>query len=118
LFDIANPNRDLMTQMTAQVFFIIADASDTLLVPMAALQLLPGKPVRQNSVGKGKRKATVQVLAADGKTEIREVEVGVSDRIQAQILSGLQEGERVLLGVASGNSRKAQGGGSRPPRLH
>ena len=30
LFDVANPNRALMTQMTAQVFFVIAEAHDVL----------------------------------------------------------------------------------------
>ena len=37
LFDVANPNQLLMTQMTAQVFFVVASEKDVLLVPMSAI---------------------------------------------------------------------------------
>ena len=37
LFDVPNPNLALMTQMTAQVFFVVASAKDTLLVPMTSV---------------------------------------------------------------------------------
>ncbi len=33
LFDVPNANRQLMTQMTAQVFFVVASAKDAVLVP-------------------------------------------------------------------------------------
>ena len=38
LFDVANPDGALMTQMTAQIFFVTASATDAVLVPVAALQ--------------------------------------------------------------------------------
>ena len=38
LFDVANPNQALMTQMTAQVFFVAASAKDAVLVPLTALR--------------------------------------------------------------------------------
>ena len=38
LFDVDNPDRALMTQMTAQVFFVIAQAKDAVLVPVSALR--------------------------------------------------------------------------------
>jgi membrane fusion protein, macrolide-specific efflux system len=37
LFDVDNTDRQLMTQMSAQVFFVLARARDVLLVPMSAL---------------------------------------------------------------------------------
>ncbi|MGA9335412.1 MAG: efflux RND transporter periplasmic adaptor subunit, partial [Rudaea sp.] len=37
LFDVENPNQALMTQMTAQVFFVASSARDAVLVPLAAL---------------------------------------------------------------------------------
>ena len=42
-----------------------------------------------------------------GGVEERKVELGVSNRVQAQVLSGLAEGERVVSGlvVGSGNGR-------------
>ena len=39
LFDVANANRSLMSQMTAQVFFVVSEARDTLVVPMSALTM-------------------------------------------------------------------------------
>jgi macrolide-specific efflux system membrane fusion protein len=38
LFDVENADRALMTQMTAQVFFIVAQAKDAVIVPVSALQ--------------------------------------------------------------------------------
>lgn len=38
LFDVPNPNQKLMTQMTAQVFFVLASAKDALQVPLTALR--------------------------------------------------------------------------------
>ncbi|HEY1091873.1 MAG TPA: efflux RND transporter periplasmic adaptor subunit, partial [Burkholderiaceae bacterium] len=41
LFDVPNTNQSLMTSMTAQVFFVAAQAQSTLLVPAAAVQSAP-----------------------------------------------------------------------------
>jgi membrane fusion protein, macrolide-specific efflux system len=38
LFDVPNPNQELMTQMTAQVFFVVTNVKDVVLVPVAALR--------------------------------------------------------------------------------
>ena len=43
--------------------------------------------------------ATVQVALSDGKFETREIRVGVTSRIAAEVLSGLEEGEQVVAGV-------------------
>lgn len=86
LFDVANPDGGLMTQMTAQVFFVIASANDVLTAPMSALQ-----PVDERS---GRYKATV--IGANGERTVREVQVGVSNRVSAEIVSGLKEGQRIV----------------------
>ena len=87
LFDVPNPDRVLMSQMTAQVFFVLERAEDALLVPMAALG-----PVRDDGASR------VHVVGPGGKVEQRPVTVGVRDRISAQVLSGLEEGDRVVVG--------------------
>lgn len=43
LFDVSNDGGELMTQMTAQVFFVAASAKDVIRVPAAALQM-PQRP--------------------------------------------------------------------------
>ena len=142
LFDVLNPDGLLMTQMTAQVFFIVSQARDVLLVPMAALsQGAPRAPQPSPSAapaiangagrglgagagqgrsggvaaaGTGPRQGTVKVADERGGVQERKVELGVANRVQAQVLSGLAEGERVVSGLVVG------AGGGRPqmtPRL-
>ena len=50
LFDVQNPDRVLMTQMTAQVFFVVAQAKDAVLVPVSAL-----RPVGAGANGERRR---------------------------------------------------------------
>jgi macrolide-specific efflux system membrane fusion protein len=131
LFDVDNASRALMTQMTAQVFFVVAAAKDALLLPMSALAF---DTARRTQAGNGNgngaprprqeggerpaRRATVQVVGDDGSISAREVTVGVSNRIQAQIASGLAEGERVVSVAAQAAARPGQSTPSRPARLH
>ncbi|WP_319381837.1 efflux RND transporter periplasmic adaptor subunit [Thiomicrorhabdus sp.] len=116
LFEVPNRRSRLMSQMTAQVFFVVDAARDALLVPVSALKF------KRPSRG-GVRKADVQLLKVDGSRETREVEVGVSNRVQAQILSGVAEGEVVITNKAakrSGNKTSEKGNrrmGPPGPRL-
>jgi len=154
LFDVENPNRTLMTQMTAQVFFVLGAARDVLTVPLSAVKFTgggtgrgtrgAGRPAGQSAAsedpdasarttpgenrqagdGQGMtddaraerrrafrerreaqgaesrpqpRNATVDVVTTLG-TETRQVTVGVTNRVSAEILSGLKEGEQVVAG--------------------
>ncbi|QKZ04405.1 MULTISPECIES: efflux RND transporter periplasmic adaptor subunit [Pseudomonas] len=88
LLDVDNADNTLMADMTAQVFFVAGSAHDVLTAPIAALQ---GK-----SDEHGMR--TAQVLADNGQVQQRSVRIGLSDRLRVQILDGLQEGDRLLVG--------------------
>lgn len=57
------------------------------------------------------RRATVKVVAADGSVQEREVTVGISNRVQAEILSGLQEGEKVIVGTRQPETARRAGSG-------
>jgi macrolide-specific efflux system membrane fusion protein len=108
LFDVPNAEGRLMTQMTTQVFFVVAEAKDAVLVPMTAL----------TRTGKGN--ATVQVVGTDGAPQTREVQIGASNRVMAQIVSGLEPGERVA--TADKPQRNARSASAAPtpkmgPRL-
>ena len=46
-----------------------------------------------------RRRTTVQLLTAAGTLEDRAVELGVSNRVQTQVLSGLVEGDQVVAGI-------------------
>jgi macrolide-specific efflux system membrane fusion protein len=157
LFDVPNPNQTLMTQMTAQVFFVVASVRDAVWVPAAAVTAAPrraprdapepapagaqGAPAgeglpsrealaamtpderrvtlerltpdqrqalreRRAAGGKGEpRRATVRVIDAEGRIEERSVELGVSNRVQVQVLSGLAVGEDVVAGLKTTPTR-------------
>lgn len=120
LFDVANPQQALMSQMTAQVFFVTASARKTLLVPIAALRpaAVKAKPASGHKGRSGdgplpgsvdprsqfsNAPALVSVVGSDGKVVDRNVQVGVTNRVSAQILAGLVLGERVLIGTRPAN---------------
>ncbi len=161
LFEVPNSNRSLMTQMTAQVFFVVSDARDVLMVPMSALtiqrsapqgnrsaQAAPAASAAPGATGAGApattapatvgeperttrtrpavssgmprneaaarpvrapRQARAKVMAEDGSIEERDVTIGVSNRVHAQVLSGLKEGERVIAGVREPERRSTTG---------
>jgi macrolide-specific efflux system membrane fusion protein len=117
LFDVPNPNKELMTQMSAQVFFVSAAAKGVPVVPMAAL-----RPARrgEGGEGRGQGRFVARVAAADGTVEERVVTVGVTNRVAAEVKSGLSAGDQVILPTSPSGPRPA-GGQQRPanrtPRL-
>ncbi|MBF0127487.1 MAG: efflux RND transporter periplasmic adaptor subunit [Magnetococcales bacterium] len=104
LFDVPNPDGELGIQMSAQVSFVHAAVKDTLVIPIAALFQADREKKRSQEKPAG---GTVRVLR-EGKPETRSVELGVKNRLQAQVLSGLQEGEEVIL--SSKGPEKRSGG--------
>jgi macrolide-specific efflux system membrane fusion protein len=89
LFEVDNPEQELMSGMTTQVQFIIAQAKDALLLPANLL---------------GKRDAAgvyqVHVVNLERRIVARKVKIGLRTVQQAQVLSGLEAGEQVLAGPA------------------
>lgn len=134
LFDVPNPSGELMTQMTAQVFFVLASTKNALVVPVTALEPLRGagerrRGARGGAAGNGPRvapdprtrfagkDALVRVVNGEGKLEERKVQVGAVNRVAAAIVSGLEPGERVVTGARSGDRSVPTGRMQRPARL-
>ncbi|WP_227734380.1 efflux RND transporter periplasmic adaptor subunit [Yersinia proxima] len=88
LFDVANPDGALRISMTAQVYIVLSKAEDAIVIPATALE---------NDKGSYR----VQVVDDKGKVSTREVTVGLNNNVDAQILSGLQAGEQVIVSQAS-----------------
>lgn len=87
LFDVENDDGVLLPGMTTQVFFIVEAVRNVLTVPVSAV-----------TFGDGSRNATVQVMDSDGGVVTRGIEMGLSNRISAHVVSGLTPGERVITG--------------------
>ena len=97
--EVPNPVRLFRIDMTAQIYIIVNEAKNTLLVPSTVIQEKRTKGKEKGKVATGK---FVRVLRDDGTVEERTVEVGIDNRVNAQILSGLKEGEEVIISEESG----------------
>ncbi|MGP5273890.1 efflux RND transporter periplasmic adaptor subunit [Psychrobacter faecalis] len=140
--EVPNTERRFRIDMTAQVYIVINQAKDALLIPSAALQPA-GKSRKSGNAKKGAATANtaasgdnnsrpdndsrsendsgattamVRVLKADGEVVEQTVKVGINNRVNAEILSGLKEGDEVILseeGTDKGKGGKG-GRGGRP----
>jgi macrolide-specific efflux system membrane fusion protein len=111
--EVPNPDRLFRIDMTAQIYIIVNEAKNALLVPSTVIQEKRAKGKEKGKAATGK---FVRVLKDDGTVEERTVEVGIDNRVNAQILSGLKEGEEVIISEESG---KKSGSGRIPggPRM-
>ena len=87
LFEVRNPDHELMSGMSAQVQFLVAQARDALLLPANCL----GMPLEDGLYN-------VNVLEAGQRVSTRKVKLGLRNAQQAQVLSGLAAGDKVLVG--------------------
>ena len=84
-FTVDNAQRELKTSMTAQVFVRVAEAKNVLRVPVSTL----GRALSTDSY-------LITVLE-NGKPQQRKIRIGINDRQFAQVLEGLQLGDRVVM---------------------
>ncbi|WP_371360079.1 efflux RND transporter periplasmic adaptor subunit [Pseudomonas sp. KT_2_4] len=92
LLDVDNADNALMAEMTTQVFFVASQARDALTIPVAALL-----------GSQGTDKQIARVVTKNGAIKEREVQLGISDRLRVEVLGGLDEGDHLLIGPASGS---------------
>jgi macrolide-specific efflux system membrane fusion protein len=104
LIDVKNEGHKLMTGMTTQVFFIFGKAENALIIP--AEVLTRRAPRDDNDKGKAYR-----IFIANGEKgrEQRVIHIGLQTRTQAEVVDGLQEGERIVLSRPAGNPARTAG---------
>jgi macrolide-specific efflux system membrane fusion protein len=115
LIDVKNEGRQLMTGMTTQVFFIFGKAENVVIVPAEALTRRVAD--QDNRSGKAYR---VTVVMDQGR-EQRVIRVGLQTRTQAEVIEGLNPGERVLVNrpqVAANGQNNAQRAGNNAQRFN
>ncbi len=125
--EVPNTERRFRIDMTAQVYIVVNEAKNALLIPSAALQPASKARKGQDSNAKSAKATTqptdainndknakpntsanqnredittasVRVLKDNGEVVEQRVTVGINNRVNAQILSGLKEGDVVILG--------------------
>jgi macrolide-specific efflux system membrane fusion protein len=87
LFEVNNTEHELMSGMSTQVQFVVAQAQSALLLPAKAL----GQPDADGLY-------SANVLDAHRQLSVRKLKVGLRNPQQVQVLSGLAAGEQVLVG--------------------
>ncbi|WP_323018618.1 efflux RND transporter periplasmic adaptor subunit [Castellaniella sp.] len=88
LFDVPNADRVLLPRMSAQVAFVTRQADDVVLAPLAALR----------PAGEGRAQEYRVRVLQDGRAVWRPVQIGARDRQAAEIVTGLAEGDMLILG--------------------
>lgn len=95
IFNVPNEDGRLRTYMTAEVHIVLGKANDVLTVPAVAL---------------GPRNAdgsyTVRVVEGD-KITPRKVDIGLNDKVIAEVKSGLKAGDKVVTGEGSATASAA-----------
>jgi len=88
--------------MTAQVYFPMVSRTNALIMPLAALDYakhqLPPSEVHSATKGKKLRPTKVFILNDNDKPEVVEVTLGIKNRVSAEVVSGLSEGDEVITG--------------------
>ena len=104
LLDMPNEDGKLRISMTAQVSIIVNSAKQVLIVPSTALG-------ERNAQGQYK----VLVLGKDNTTTDKWVDVGLNTNINAEVKSGLNEGEQVVVSQSTDASNTTSGRRMGPP---
>ena len=140
VIDVANPKLELRPGMTATVSIVLAKRENAITIANAAMRFKPTAPKKEGPPGGdmkggemrprgtrpqkdlgGSPKRKVYVLE-NGEPKAIDVELGISDGVVTEVLSGLSEGQEVLTsmytpgGGASASSSPFGGMGGGPPR--
>jgi len=97
LLEVANDGQLLRPSMTAQVSILMGRAEGALSIPAAALEGPDGDGTY-----------TVRVLRA-GQVTTQRIEVGLSDHVRVQVLSGLEEGDQVVVSAPGQDAGEGEG---------
>lgn len=112
LIDVENEDGQLMNGMSTQVSFVIARADNVVTLPVRALGLLVSD--RDSTKSKTYR---IQLVGEGNKPTERNVIVGLMTRAKAEIVSGLQDGDRVIVSSSGAPEPKKRSGTGMPPGM-
>jgi RND family efflux transporter MFP subunit len=93
---IQSPSPDLKDGMSATGEVVIARSDNVLLIP--------------NTVIRGTVQNPYVVVLVNAKQENQQVTLGLSDGVNTEVLSGLEEGEQVVVPSSSSSSQQSGGG--------
>lgn len=104
ILNVDNPDGRFRTYMTAEVHIVLEQAKNVLVLSSSALS------------GTSKTGRTrLRVVNDKGEISMKEVEIGLDDGVNAEVKSGLSEGDRVVIGDSTTATTSSGMGGGPPP---
>ena len=106
--DVPNPQRILIPGLYADAVLALERRDNALVVPVQALN------------HKANHQTTVFVVSGNGELEDRPVQLGLTTADDAEVLSGLKEGDKVVISDRSGlkSGQKVQSQLVQPMQYH
>lgn len=106
IFNVDNADGALRTYMTAEVHIILGQAKNALLIPSDGL----GSRDRDGLY-------SVRVLQKNGAVTEKKVKIGLNNKVMAEVLSGLDENDRIITGSSSDGAGNTGSAGDRGRRM-
>ena len=121
VIDVENPEQKLFPGMTAEVSIRVAERRGVLSVSNAALRFAPPDDAKFESdkASQPKPARTQRLVYLPGRdpTTLKAVLVkaGITDGVDSELIEGLHEGDRVVMGTLDAQSKRNTFGGPPPP---
>jgi RND family efflux transporter MFP subunit len=96
--DVYNPSLVLIPGMYAEVNLTLAQKNNVLAIPVAAVDVDSTEGEASKTGGSG----SVMVIAPGNRVEVRKVKLGLETANRVEVLSGLQDGDLVVIGNRGG----------------
>ena len=90
----------------AEVHIVLGQAKDALTIPSSALG-------RAN----GDNRYSVRVVEPGGAIKTKEIEIGLNNKVNVEVRSGLEEGDRVITGELSVSANSVSNNRGGPPPM-
>jgi len=114
---VSNPELKLFPGMTANVKVLVDQRANALKIANAAIRFRPPDAPADNAQRSGggfkKRSAerqqqqTVWILDENGRPQAARVSLGITDGVNTEVMSGLNEGQQVIVGTVSETASNA-----------
>lgn len=101
LVDAKNEDRQLMTDMSTQMFFVLGRSEKAVLVPATAL--VKRLPAQDNENGL----AYMVRVSKNGVLQEQTIHIGILTRSFAEVKDGLSDGDKVALAIVTTNDKDA-----------
>jgi RND family efflux transporter MFP subunit len=99
--DVPNPKMVLVPGMYAEVSLNLNRRDKVLSIPVTAVDLTSGEASQQPKEGANGKSGRVMVVTTGNRIEVRLVSLGLETANKVEVLSGLKEGDLVVIGERS-----------------